>query len=395
MNLLYVTSRIPYPPLKGDQVVAFNRIRTLSKQHDITLLSYYEKESEAEGIRHLGQYCSAIHAVRLPLWKSLLNIMFKAPQSPMPMQVLYYDSQVFRRKFETLLRENVFDLIHAYMLRIAPFLSGVSLPKVMELIDSMQLNLRRRIQLENILARGLYKEEYRRISDYEAGIGNCFDHVILVSDIDKQFIKTDNVSVIPLGVDTSLFTPAETRPEAPVIVFSGNMGYAPNIRAITWFVRDCYPAVQEKIPDVRLMVAGGNPSGEIRSLEKQRGITVTGFTRSLAEVIRQAGVAIAPMRSGSGMQFKILEAMACGLPVVTTTLGLGDIKARTGEEILVADDPADFSAAVVSLFTNKNRASRIGKNARQYIQLHHSWESAADAIESIYGDVVKKSMNAP
>jgi sugar transferase (PEP-CTERM/EpsH1 system associated) len=390
MNLLFITPRVPYPPLKGDQVVSFHRIRTLSRNHDITLLTFQAEESETDGIRQLEQYCSEVHTVRLPAWRSLLNILSKAPRSPLPLQVLYYHSGRLRRKLDTLLKENAYDLVHAFMLRMSPYLSHVSHPKVMELIDSMQLNLKRRLELENGLSGLIYREEYRRVKPYEAGIGKHFDRLILVSEIDKQYIRADNVSVVQLGVDTSLFKPAEGCRKPPSIVFSGNMGYSPNIRAITWFVRNCYPSIQEKIPRVELIIAGGNPSAEIRSLERERGITVTGFTASLSEVIRRAAVAIAPMRSGSGMQFKILEAMACGLPVVTTTLGLGDIKARGGEEILVADAPPAFSEAVVTMITDRARAHSMGTKARQYIQENHSWESAAGAIESVYGKVLER-----
>jgi len=388
MRLLYITPRFPFPLLRGDQVVPFHRLRILSRRHEVTLLSLYEKKSELEGLDSLRPFCKVIHTVRLPRWRSAVNVAIKGPYSSLPLQALYYQSNPFKKYIDELLAENSFDLIHAYMLRVAPYLSHVTVPKILELIDSMQLNLERRLAMEGIPKRMLLREELRRIVNYERRIGEYFDHLIVVSEQDRLLIPDQKVSVIPLGVDTGLFKPDRKESKEHKIIFSGNMGYLPNINAVKWFVGECFPVIRKEVPSVSLIIAGANPSKGVCELARQDGITVTGFFQSMPETLAQASIAIAPMQSGSGMQFKILEAMACGLPVVTTTLGLGDIKAKAEEEIMIADTAEKFAKTVVELLRSPESAGRLGRNARNFVMHHHNWEVAATKVEEIYSKVI-------
>jgi len=351
------------------------------------MLSFYEKEADLQGLAKLNPYCTAIHVVRLAKWRSMLNILQKTLVSPLPMQILYYQSATFKKTLREILQRNRFDLIHAYMFRVAPYLSSVQVPKILDLIDSMQLNLDRRIGLERLPRRWIYQEELRRVIPYESDIGKHFNHLILVSEKDRQFIKGNNVTVIPLGVDTDLFRPKEERSTEPAIIFSGNMGYAPNISAILWFVEKCFPHIQKAVPAASLIIAGGNPSTEVCNLARKKGIIVTGFVDSMPDTINRASVAIAPMLSGSGMQFKILEAMACGLPVITTSLGLGSISARN-DEIVTVETTDDFARAVSSILLNNDAASTIGKRAREFVINHHSWLGSAAQVDEIYRTVL-------
>ena len=319
-----------------------------------------------------------------------MNVALKGPFSSFPLQTLYYRSNAFKKRLDELLAENSFDLIHAYMLRVAPYLSDVSAPKILELIDSMQLNLERRIARESVPKRWLFQEELRRIVSYERNIGDWFDQMIVVSEKDRALIPSQKVTVIPLGADTDLFKPHRKESKEPVLVFSGNMGYAPNINAVRWFVEKCFSLIQKEVPTASLIIAGANPPKEVCDLAQRNGVTVTGFVKSMPEILTEASVAIAPMQSGSGMQFKILEAMSCDLPVVTTTLGLGDIKARPGEEICVADTAEEFAETVVTLIKSPETAERIGRNAREFVINHHSWEYAASQIEGIYNAIMDK-----
>lgn len=390
MKILFITPRFPYPPLKGDQAVPYHRLRILNRRHEITLLSLYDKEDEIAGLDNLKPFCKAIHTVRLPQWRSVMNVALKGPFTSLPLQALYYWFNAFKKRIDELLAENSFDLIHAYMLRVAPYLSDVSAPKVLELIDSMQLNLERRVAMERIPKRWLFQEELRRIVHYERNIGDYFDQMIVVSEKDRALIPNKKVRVIPNGVDTELFKPQSKESKEPAIVFSGNMGYFPNESAVIWFVEKCFRRIKKEIPDAKLVIAGNNPSSKIKKLGDNLSIFVTGFVESMVDELNKAQVAIAPMQSGSGMQFKILEAMSCNLPVVTTTLGLGDIKARPGEEICVADTAEDFAETVVTLIKSPEMADRIGRKAREFVMHNHSWENAASQVEEIYSRLLKE-----
>lgn len=389
MKILYVTPRFPYPPIKGDQAVVYNRLRLLGQRHEITLVSLYENDDELVGLTHLKEYCSSVHTIKLPKWKSIMNIVSRALISGLPLQVLYYHSTEFRQCLKKILQEQKFDLIHAYLIRVAECFEEVATPKVLDLIDSMQLNLQRRLCLEHIPRSWLFAEEFRRIRIYERKVGKMFDHMILVSERDKELIPDKNVSVIPLGVNIDIFIPQEAVEKKYTLIFSGNMAYAPNIHAVKWFMEKSLPIIQKVMPNVTFVIAGGNPSQELKNIGRQKGIIVTGFVDSMPDMLNQACIAIAPMQSGSGMQFKILEAMSCGLPVVTNTMGIGNINARHGEEIFVADGEENFATAILYLLTNTQLAKKIGQQARKYVIEHHSWEHAAEKVEAIYCDILK------
>lgn len=387
MNILFLTPRFPYPPVKGDQTVAYNRIRTLGKRHNVILLSFFETEDELQGIEHLQDFCKDIILIQLPKWKSILHIGLNFWRSSLPLQVLYYSgSQRFQESLERLIDDYQIDVVHCFLLRLVPYLENCQVPIILELIDSMQLNLKRRLTREPFLKKQVIQNEFQRICRYEPTIGGRVKYLIVVAEEDRKYIRSANVQIIHNGVDLGSFQPMAITSARKYnqIVFSGNMGYAPNQEAVLWFVQQCFSIIRKQIQDVEFCIVGKNPSSAIQELNKVNGIHVVGYVASMSEYISQAGIAIAPMQSGSGMQNKILEAMACGLPVVTTTLGLGSIRAVADKEIIVRDDPSTFSECIVELIQNRERILAIGKAARQYVEAYHSWEKAAERIESLY-----------
>jgi glycosyltransferase involved in cell wall biosynthesis len=327
---------------------------------------------------------------KLPKWQSILNVAKGIFNLQLPLQIAYYSSNYFQSKVDSILSENNFDLIHIFLIRLAPYFNNISTPKVIEIIDSMQLNLERRVALESFPQRWIFKEELSRIIKYEQSLDIFFDSIVVVSDKDKKLIPSERVTVIQNGIDTELFSLQQQPPLKPTLIFSGNMSYAPNVHAVKWFVKKCLPIIQQTIPDTSLLIAGVNPSREIRSLEQTPGVTVTGFVKSMPQTLRQANVAIAPMQSGSGIQNKILEAMASGLPVVTTTLGLGSLKAESGREILLADSPENFAKITISLLQNAELAREISYLARIFVVKNHSWEVASRQVEKVYTQIIKK-----
>jgi len=390
MKLLFITPRFPYPPFRGDQSVPFHRMRILSRKHEIILLSLYERDEDLNGIEPLSQFCSSIHTVKLPKWKSFKNMALLGSVSRLPLQVLYYRSYEFRESLNKLFADNQFDLVHAFMLRLAPFCQNMSTPVVLDLIDSMQLNFRRRVDMARAPKKWLLQEELRRLTYFEKDICNQFDRLIVVSNKDKEYIASANVEVVPLGIDTERFAPSKVSVENPTIIFSGNMFYGPNVHAVKWFAENCFFRIQEKVPDVSFIIAGNGPPPDIRKLGNIPGITVTGFVESMPDMLTKATLAVAPMQSGSGMQFKILEAMSCGLPVVTNTLGLGDIKAKDGIELLLAETADNFVERIVECLTCGESAQKIGVCAREFVLNHHSWEHTTDMVENIYTQILTK-----
>jgi glycosyltransferase involved in cell wall biosynthesis len=277
------------------------------------------------------------------------------------------------------------------MLRLAPFCRDISTPVIMDLIDSMQLNFERSLDIARAPQKWILREELRRLTYFEKEICSQFARLIVVSNDDKKYLSSQNVNVVPIGIDTELFVPGKAPVHNPTIIFSGNMLYGPNIQAVKWFTENCFFRIQKEISNVSFVIAGNAPPLNIRKLGNNTGISVPGFVDSMPDALIKASLAVAPMQSGSGMQFKILEAMSCGLPVVTNTLGLGDIKAKDGVEILLAETPDDFVDKIVKILDNDRLAWRIGNRAREFVLNNHNWEDTTDIVEGIYNQVLDRA----
>lgn len=392
-----LSSRFPYPCNHGDQLIVFNRLRVLSKCHEITLLTFYSGSRELAGYDKIIPYCKAIYPIHLPKWRSTVNVLWGLFFSDLPLQVCYYNSILFQKQLNELVKREDFDIIHAYLLRTANHVINIEKPKILELIDSYQLNIRTRLRTEKSILYFLLRKELSRVSKYENKIHGNFNYLTLVSQKDALEVRGNNVKIVPLGIDFSRFFPnLESRHHDQLsIVFTGNMSYAPNISATLWFAENCLPLIQKEIPDVIFTIAGIKPSKEIRLLGERRGISVLGFVDSIATVLRQSHVAVAPMQSGSGLQIKILEAMACQIPVVSTSIGVNALPSvENNRHILVADDSKDFSLAVVSLLLDKEKALNIAKNGFLFAHENYTWESSCKKINDLYQATISEGQNS-
>jgi sugar transferase (PEP-CTERM/EpsH1 system associated) len=391
MNILFITPRLPYPPLKGDQCIPYHRLKLLSRKHNITLLTFYQHSKELGYLKELKPFCKEIITIKLNPLYSLFNMLLGGIFSYLPFQVLYFRSGAFKKSTQSLIKHKRFDVIHTYMLRMAEYTKDMNEPKVLDLIDLMQLSLKKRISIENFIGKIFFKEELKRIIRYEKQMTAKYDMSILVSDNDKRHIESDNIAVVPLGVDTHIFKRSSELPDNKTIIFSGNMGYFPNEVAAIWFIEECFGRIKKEIPEAKLVIAGNNPSSKIIKMGNNTSIFVTGHIESMTSELNKAQVAITPMQSGYGMHIKILEAMACALPVITTTSGLGTINAAHGKEVIVADNGPDFACNCINLLTNYEFAKHIGDNARDFVLKNHSWEMHANKVEDIYISIKRKA----
>lgn len=388
MNILFVTARFPYPPLRGDQVIPYHRLKLLSKRHNITLITFYQHEKELKYLKKLNPFCAEIVTIKFSKLVSILNIL-RGVFLRLPFQVLYFRSGKFKKQMQEVLLKRNFDIIHTYTLRMAEYTRNINIPKVIDLIDSMQLNIERRLSADNLFLKIILREELMRLRKYENEIANIYDNSVVVSERDRIYISSKKVLTIPLGVDADFFVRHNNLPYNRTIVFSGNMGYFPNENAIIWFVNNCLIKIKEKVPDVRLIIAGNNPSVKVNNLHNGISVIVTGYVDSIVDILNKAQIAIAPMQVGSGMQFKILEAMACALPVVITKIGLGGIFYLIDRKnIVIADNATDFANECIELLCNYQLAVKIGKAAREIIVKKYSWELNTGEIEKCYNNIL-------
>jgi polysaccharide biosynthesis protein PslH len=394
MQILYISSRFPYPALKGDQVILYHRLKHLSMKHGITLLTFYQNDMELNGLEQIEQYCNKVETVRLSKAESLYNVLHLSAFSRRPMQTLYFRSEEFKRKLRDILHSDDYDIVHTYLLRMAEYTRHIGQPKVLELIDCMQLNLKKRLVHIRYPQRIMYGEEFRRIKSYENAVINEYDASVVVSDVDRGFLGSRNVVSIPLGIDTDRHQQRVPIPGNQTIVFSGNMAYYPNEIAILWFIHNCLEQIKRQVPGVQLKIVGIDPGGRVKKYHDGKTIIVTGYVESIIDELATAQIAIAPMQSGYGMHIKVLEAMSCGLPVVSTSSGLGTIEAISGTDVLIADDPVSFSNHCVRLLQNYEEVQNIGNAARKLVVERYGWKTHADKVENIYLNIVRRFRTA-
>jgi len=373
-KILIVSPRFPYPPYKGDQLVVFNCLKYLSENYDVDLITFGD-EIDVNDKKTVKQFCSNLIIVK-PSKFEILTEVIKSFFFSIPLQVAFFKSRKFEQEIKYLFENTQYDLILPFTLRMSQYVENQPSKKYIHLIDSMYLNMKRRYENEHGIKKIIFKYEAKIVNRYEQNLINKYDKLFVVSQIDKEIIAMDNskLEVFPNGVN--IYECKEHKNSTKKVlnlIFTGNMGYFPNENAVIWFIENCWDIILKEIPYINFNIVGKNPSKKLKDIVvKYKNIRLIGFVESIEEEICKADIAIAPMQSGSGMQNKILEAMATKTPVITSTLGLGDIRAINKKDILVANTPQEYLDSIIYLI-NKDHRTMISEAGYKYVQNNHIW----------------------
>jgi sugar transferase (PEP-CTERM/EpsH1 system associated) len=386
VRILFLTSRFPHPPHRGDQVRAFHQIRLLSSRHVITLLSFREGAS-ADSIRAMAPLCHEVQVVEHPAWRKAMNLA-RGAAGGRPLQVALFDSPAMHRLVAE--RASRHDVVHAQLVRMAPYVESGP-PAVLDLVDALSLNLERRAEREGTLLRFGFGAEARRLRRYEGEACRLVRRSAVVSAADRDALGAPRgLAVIPQGVDLALH-PFAAFPREESLVFTGNLGYFPNVDAAVFLAREIWPRVHAVRPGAWLHLVGDRPAARVRRLGSLPGVRVWGRVPSVHAHLARAGVAVAPLRTGSGMPNKLLEAMAAGAPVVATPLAAQALEARDGEHLILGESPAELAAAALCLLGDQALAERLAANARRLVETRFSLERSVEALERLYAEAVSEA----
>lgn len=387
MNILFVTVRFPYPPLKGDQVIVYNRIRCLAKEHEITLVSFCSR-TDRRYLNCVQHYCRRIVCVPVNKLRLFWNLVLNSMRFRLPFQVAMFTDSRMKLVIRRLVSKQRFDIANLFLIRAAEYLHVVRFPSLLDLVDSMTLNLERRASSErSLFMRTVSLFELSRMREYEQMVAK-HNHVVFVSVADAHGAGAPEAHIIPIGVRTDIFSPKDAQRDCNVVVFTGNLGYFSNVEAVLWFAENCLPILRQLCPNVRFRIIGARPVRKVLALRRRDGIEVTGFVDDLVAELQRASVAVAPMQSGSGMQFKIIESMACGLPVIATSLAKESLEADEGEGIIVTDRAQYMAPAIAKLLQDRALAKEIGAHGRALVCRLYSWDSHMIKLKRMYGDVL-------
>jgi len=394
MRILFLTSRFPYPPFRGDKLKIYNLIRELSDRNEVSLLSFVANAQEEWMHHDLKKLCARVETVRLPTARSFLQCGF-ALWGHLPFQVAYYRSEAMEVTVRRAIANWTPDVIHTHLLRMAPYTASYSrVPRVLDLTDAVGIYLRRFADsTRNPMTRSFLRNEYNRVRRFEP-ILERFQCCLVCSDSERQALHetapSARVEILENGVDLESFSPSpDRRPEPRTIVCTGNMSYFPNAHGVKYFVKEILPLVRRDVPDVQFLIVGQNPPRAIRALEGN-GITVTGTVPDIRLYYLRGAIAVSPILFGSGTLNKILEPMALGIPVVATTIGIEGLMVKEGEHLLIGRTPEEFARHVIRLLRDLDSGRQMGRRAQQVVREHYSWKRIGEKLQGYYESISNK-----
>lgn len=399
LKLAILASRFPYPLDQGDRLRLYHQIRQLSDSFDVYLVcTTHENVSESSKLE-LQRFCKETHVITLNLSGSICSA-FRFFFSGLPLQLAMFYTTRASKQVDELLFNIKPDVVYCHLFRMAEYCKRIQHPKVIDLMDAFSASMQRRSGISRFPLNILYKMESVRIKKYEEKITQYFDSATIISEQDKSLLSglaANNVYVVPNGVDTDFFNSEnDHRKEGKPydLVFVGNMGYLPNIEAAEYLVNSLMPGLagEGSLKTLNLHIAGSRPSTRVKKLSSSN-VTVSGWLDDIRVAYHTGKVFCAPIFSGTGQQNKILEAMAMGVPCITTSAVNNAIGARDYEEILVADDTESFKNQINLLLKNDLLKEKLSKNARKFVVQKYSWKEMTQKLGNLLIKISQKNIH--
>jgi polysaccharide biosynthesis protein PslH len=400
---------VPYVP-NLVRVRPYQLIRNLVEAgHQVTLGTLWSDEMELENLAEMREVCERVEATRLKKWRSLFNSALALPTRK-PLQYVYCWEPGLARSLESILKQNppMVDVIHVEHLRGAVFgtkiqailkQENIHIPIVWDSVDSIShLFEQSARKSRQVVKRWITQFELARTKTYEYRLTKLFSRVLVTSAVDREHflslrdgpevIPGEHISILPNGVDLTYFRPREAAArETDTVVVSGKMSYHANISMTHFLVQEIMPLVWEKRPQVKLWIVGKDPAREIVKMAEDPRITVTGTVPALRDYLNRATVAVAPIVYGAGIQNKVLEAMACATPVVTSPQALTALEAKAGRDLELAETPAEYAEKIINLLASPTYQRELGEAGRIYVENYHRWSIIAERLSQIYQQV--------
>lgn len=370
---------------RGDKLRAQHQLRELARTHDVALIALSEgpvPTAHLEVLTAAGVRCHVVERSRITTVVSGARAALREP-----VQVAYFRSGQVEREVRRLIELEAPDRIYCQLIRTAWAAEGSDVPTIIDYQDSFAAAMRRRAEGQVAGVKQALTLEAGRIAKSEAEAQELFDAAIVISEQDRVALEVPDpgaVSVVPNGVDTDFFSPDGTGdvPDPVDVAFVGNMGYPPNVRAARMLAQEVMPRVRTSRPGARLLLAGARPSRSVRSLAGPH-VEVSGWMEDIRDAYRRPSVMVAPLFIGSGQQNKILEAMAMGVPTVTTELVNNAIAAVPGDEVMIAESAAEFADATVELLSSSERSEAMAAAASRLVRSRFSWNAVGTQLSGI------------
>jgi sugar transferase (PEP-CTERM/EpsH1 system associated) len=397
MKILFLTPILPYPPNGGDRIRTFNLLKYLGGKHEIWLLSFIESPAELRHIPALEKYCREITTVLIDAKHGFRHRVSNLFENRPYFTAKHFASDEMKQKLDTLLNAHRFDLIHTSTLAMAQYtydLQGIV--KILDGIDSVSRNNLQQWRMPTGLRnRVLSYIDWLKTVNYEPSLYSRFDRCLLVSAVDRAYLHKKDprlpIDIATIGVDHDFYQPGLGEESTPGLVFSGDMSYIPNNDAMMYFCSSILPMIEKRNPSVLLYIVGKNVSRKLAMIAQEKpNIVLTGFVEDHRQIIGKSTVFVCPLRIGTGVKNKVLEAMAMGKAIVSTSIGAEGIPVVSGHDMFIADNPAAFANAVLRLLEDANARREFGVRARQLVVREFDMQKIALTVDAIYTEEVNK-----
>ena len=391
MRLLLVFPCLPYPPITGNAMIALNHIRHLAQRHTLDLLTF-KGDPNTGDMGDLPKLCGDIELIDPPSGSRRIFSMLKDVANK-PFEASLLQSPAMSTAIDRRLASGNYDAAIFQMSAMAQYWRPDSrLASIWNLEDPPSLKYERMLDMWPWYFRPLAKLRVARTRGYERGCAPKFDRVLFVTKDEAQafgdLIPGSKTDWVPSGMDVEEFSPdpSVARREG-MIVITGNMGHTPNVDAVEYFCREIYPLVRKEVANASLWLVGSRPAPAVQALTADPSIKVTGFVQDVRPYLREAVVSVCAVRLRIGTQTKVLEALACETPVVTTSAGNHGVMGTSGENLYVADEPQEFAGRVVSLL-RRERWDDLSRNGRRHVVENFTWEASTARLERILEECV-------
>lgn len=393
--ILFLAHLLPWPLEGGGQIKSYHFLKALAEDYEITLLAFIRSEAERASVEPLRSLCAGgIELVVLPRGKGRdLSIAVRSALLGKSFIVSRDDAAPMQEAVAKKLSEKRYAALHVDHLQMASFVpKDTHGAKVVLDEHNVEYRIPQRLAStsKNPLIRAFGALEWRRLKNFEREAILRADLTIAVSDEDRQVLqalsgaRADTMTTVPIGVDTAYFGEVDWNPGGKSLLSIGTMYWPPNVDAALYFYQEIFPKIRQQMADSTLCLVGPKPTAEIVALGDDPAVTVTGLVPDIRPYAERCGVFIVPLRSGSGMRVKILNAMAMGTPVVSTVVGAEGIDVTDGENILLADSPDTFANACVRVLNDPALASRLATGGRALMQRQYSWDTVGGQLRILY-----------
>jgi polysaccharide biosynthesis protein PslH len=398
MRILMIATTLPYPMTSGERIRNYNLLRLASKRHEVSLAALVESKEDLEGVPHLQQFCARVETAGFDKRSRFVRApgMLRYALEGKPPELKLLRSEELISKIRHLVSAMDFDIVEIDS-RLGLYLE--ELPNDRRCKSIMMFhNFTFQQGLRIFRYERRWGKKIRKLLDsiamfqWEPRYAMRFDRCTTVSEIDRDlYLKTNprlQIDVIPNGVDIQKYTPLPADNASPTLLFIGNMGYSPCVDAMLYFCREIFPLIRQAVSGVELWIVGKEPLPEVLRLNGD-GVHVTGQVEDVIPYYKHSAVCVVPLRSGGGTRLKILEAMALGRPVVSTTIGCEGLDVVDGQHLLIADKPANFAEKTVRLLNDRELYQHIAAEGRTLVVRKYDWNIIGDSMMKMYDELAK------